>query len=448
MTGFPIGLHRPIEHAGALPDTADVVIIGAGVIGVMTAYYLAEKGLRAVVVEKGRVAGEQSSRNWGWVRQMGRDPAELPIMQEANRLWHRLQAETNEDLGLVQCGLTYLAPDQAAMARFEHWLAAVAGSGVDSRLLTTDEVHAMLPGCRLPAVGGLHTPSDMRAEPWLAVPALARMAVRKGTVIVEECAARVLDVQAGRVVGLWTEKGHVAAPEILVAGGAWSSLFLRRHGIDIPQLSVRSSVMATGPLDALHAGGVADGDLAFRRRVDGGYTLAPSDFHDFWIGPDAFRHFRAFVPQLRADPFGRRYRVLAPKGYPDAWGTARHWGSEDETPFERMRVLDPAPNRKKLAEVRRRFRAAWPRLDDMPVQAEWAGMIDVMPDDLPVLDRASALPGLSIATGTSGHGFGIGPGLGRVMADLIAGTAPGHDLSAFALARFSAGRGQRQGRAA
>jgi glycine/D-amino acid oxidase-like deaminating enzyme len=438
MTAFPIGLHQPVEHPGPPPDRADVVIIGAGIIGVMTAWYLTERGLRVVVVEKGRVAGEQSSRNWGWIRQMGRDPAELPIMMQAARLWRDLQAETGEDLGLVQCGLTYLAQDQAALARFQRWLDAVAGSGVDSRLLTANAIRSLLPGCDMPAVGGMHTASDMRAEPWVAVPALARAASRKGAVIVEGCAARVLDVHAGRVAGLWTETGHIAAPEVLVAGGAWSSLFLRRHGINLPQLSVRASALATGPLPEIHAGGVADDDLAFRRRQDGGYTIAPSESHDFWIGPDAFRHLRAYLPQLRMDPFGRHYRAMAPKGYPDAWSTKRAWRADEETPFERMRVLNPAPNMNSLAEAQRRLARACPDLGSVAPNFAWAGMIDVLPDEVPVADRAP-LPGLSICTGMCGHGFGIGPGFGRIMADLITGSAPGHDLSRFRLSRFSDG---------
>lgn len=438
MTGFPIGLHRPVEHPGPPPARADVVIIGAGIIGVMTAWYLAEKGLFAVVVEKGRVAGEQSSRNWGWIRQMGRDPDELPIMIEANRLWRQLQAETGEDLGLKTCGLTYLARDQVAMAGFQRWLDAVAGSGVDSRMLTADEVRDLLPGCSIPVLGGMHTGSDMRAEPWVAVPALARGAVRKGAVIVENCAARVLDVQAGRVAGVWTEAGHIAAPEVLVAGGAWSSLFLRRHGIDLPQLSVRSSVMATDPMPEGFAGGAADEVLAFLRRQDGGYTLAPPESHEFWIGPDAFRHLRVYLPHLRLSPFRLRYRAMSPRGYPDAWGTRRQWQADEETPFERMRVLDPAPGLRSLAEVRHRFAEAWPELGAVRSRASWAGMIDVLPDEVPVADRAS-LPGLSICTGMSGHGFGIGPGFGRILADLITGADPGHDLSRFRLSRFSDG---------
>lgn len=73
------------------------------------------------------------------------------------------------------------------------------------------------------------------------------------------------------------------------------------------------------------------------------------------------------------------------------------------------------------------------------LRAAWAGMIDTMPDVVPVVDRVASLPGLTIATGMSGHGFGIGPGMGRVVADLVAGGDPGHDLARFRLSRFTDG---------
>ncbi|WP_071672724.1 NAD(P)/FAD-dependent oxidoreductase [Nioella nitratireducens] len=439
MTAFPLGLHRPVEHAAPLPAHADVVVIGGGVIGVMTAYYMAVAGLRPVLLEKGRVAAEQSSRNWGWVRQQGRDPGELPIMMEANRLWARLAAEVGEDLGLVQCGLTYLAKTEAEMTGFQGWLDEVAGSGVDSRLMSAGEVKAMLPDGQTAWAGALHTASDMRAEPWIAVPALARAAVRKGAVIVENCAARTLDLQGGAVAGVMTEQGHISASRVVVAGGAWSSLFLRRHGVSIPQLSVKATVVATKALPEIHAGG-ADGDgLAFRRRKDGGYSLAAGGFHEFYIGPDAFRAFARFLPQLWRDPWGRRYSPLSPKHYPDAWGTARRWSETDESPFEKMRVLNPAPNRPKVAELLARFAREYPVLGAVEEGQSWAGMIDTMPDDVPVVDEIAAIPGLAVCTGMCGHGFGIGPGFGRVMASLVAGDDPGHDLTRFRLGRFTDG---------
>ena len=109
MTPFPIRIENPVEHPGPLPKTTDVVVIGGGVVGVMTAWFVARKGLRVVLIEKGRIAGEQSSRNWGWIRQQGRDPAELPIMIEANRIWRELDASLRAEVGLKQTGTLYLA---------------------------------------------------------------------------------------------------------------------------------------------------------------------------------------------------------------------------------------------------------------------------------------------------------------------------------------------------
>ena len=435
---FPFTAARPVEFHAPLPADADVVVIGGGIAGVMTAYFLAERGLRTVVVEKGRVAGEQSSRNWGWIRCQGRDPSELPIMVESQRLWDGLAAQLGPELGLRRTGVLYLANTAPDMAGFARWLPHAQAHGLDTRMLSRAEVAALMPGHRADWCGGILTPSDARAEPWVAVPMLARLAVAKGVTVIEDCAARVLDIAAGRVAGVVTERGRIACSHVVLAGGAWSSLFLRNHGVSIPQLAVRATVAATAPLPELFPGNAADGRFAFRRRADGGYTLAPGDFHEFLIGPDAFRHLPKFLPQLKKDPFGNRYLPAAPRGYPDAWGTPRRWSGDDASPFEAMRVLDPAPNRGRVERIRRAFASALPALGEVRIAAAWAGMIDTMPDVVPILDHAP-IPGLTVATGLSGHGFGIGPGVGRVVADLVAGNAPGHDLTRFRFGRFADG---------
>ena len=124
---------------------------------------------------------------------------------------------------------------------------------------------------------------------WVALPAIARAAVRVGVIIVENCAVRTLDIAAGRVTGVVTEHGRIQAPEVVLAGGAWSQLFLRRHGLSIPQLSVRATVAATAPLPQVFEGGAVDDKLSFRLRDDGSYTLGVSGFHELFVGPDAFR---------------------------------------------------------------------------------------------------------------------------------------------------------------
>ena len=137
----------PVAFSDPLPEATDVVVIGAGVIGTATAWFLAQRGAKVVLCEKGRIAGEQSSRNWGWVRQQGRDRDELPIMMESNRIWRGLAGETGEkDLAFTAAGCVYLAegragarevrrvarPREAASARHPHALAG-GGTGSGSR---------------------------------------------------------------------------------------------------------------------------------------------------------------------------------------------------------------------------------------------------------------------------------------------------------------------------
>ncbi|MEO5760508.1 MAG: FAD-binding oxidoreductase [Mesorhizobium sp.] len=445
MPTFPFSETDPIQHSGPLPKTSEVVIVGGGIIGVTTALFLAQRNIPVTLLEKGRVAAEQSSRNWGWIRKQGRDADELPIVIEAIRLWRQLAEECGEDFGLNQTGVTYLANTDKDMAGFEAFMKIAAIHELDTRLLDADETAKLIKGMSRTFKGAMTTPSDMRAEPWLAVPALARLAVRKGVKIVENCAARSLEIAGGRIKGVWTEAGYIETSSVLVAGGAWSSLFLRKHGVSIPQLSVRVTVAATEPMPEIHDGAAADEHIAFRRRQDGGYTLAPGGSHLLYVGPDAFRHVTKYLPALRADPLGTRYSPFAPSGYPDSWSTPRDWAPDSQSPFERMRVLNPAPEPAGLRSVERNFRRLFPKFETVRLKAGWGGMIDAMPDVVPVVDQVRAIGGLFVATGMSGHGFGIGPGIGRVVSDLIQGNETGHDLSRFRLARFSDGSPVRLG---
>jgi len=429
-----------VTHGGPLPAQADVVVIGGGVIGVCTALYLAQAGQDVLLLEKGRIAGEQSSRNWGWIRQQARDAAELPIMMDSVGLWHQLARETNVDFGLRQTGVTFLARSAARLAQFEAWVEGARGSGVETRILSGSETATMFPGLSERYYGAMTTPSDMRAEPWKAVPALAGIAVRAGARLIENCAVRMLDIEAGRVAGVITENGRIKTSSVVLAGGAWSSLFLRNHGISLPQLAVRQSVLATDALPDVTAGGaLADKGIAMRRRTDGGYTLGPAGVAELFIGADAFRALPAYLPQLRDDPFGQSYLGPAPKGFPDAWGTKRSWGAQDRSPFEDTRILNPAPNPRHIKSMLSKFAARFPALPAVRAKATWAGMIDTMPDIVPVVDYSPDIEGLVIGTGMSGHGFGIGPGMGRVLAALVTGDVIGHDLKRFRADRFTDG---------
>ncbi|MEJ2088823.1 MAG: FAD-dependent oxidoreductase, partial [Gammaproteobacteria bacterium] len=294
----------PITFHDPLPESVDVVVIGAGVIGISTAWYLNAQGVSVLVCDKGRVAGEQSSRNWGWVRQQGRDPAELPIMIDSINAWESLSRELGDEIGFERHGVMYLATDESELAQHEKWLDVATQHQLDTRMLSSTEVDALLDSRPGQWRGALFTPSDGRAEPFRAVPALARALRSQGGLIREGCAVRSVDHGAGRVIGVVTEHGRVAAQSVVCAGGAWSSLFMANLGINLPQLTVRATVARTVPAPDIFQGNAAAGEVAIRRRQDGGYTVAASSTNEHYIGADSFRYFRKFLPALSAS---RRY---------------------------------------------------------------------------------------------------------------------------------------------
>jgi len=427
----------PVAFADPLPDETDVVVIGAGIAGTATAYFLAERGTRVLLCEKGRVAGEQSSRNWGWVRQQGRDAAELPIMMEANRIWRGLAEATGEaDLTFTQSGCCYLASDDAGVARHEAWHEIARQHQLDTRLLSPAEVAETFPDLAGDFAGAMLTASDGRAEPFVAVPALARAARRAGAAVIENCAVRTLDIEAGRIAGVVTEHGRVRCPRVVLAGGAWSSHFAANAGVDLPQLAVRSTVARTEPAPEVCSANTSFPGFAIRRREDGGYTVSSGDLAEHYLSPASFRFFTKFLKLLKLSAKDVRLHLAAPKGYPGAWGTARRWAGDQVSPFERARVLNPAPSPVVVRRIRERLPQYLPALQDVALAEAWAGMIDVTPDAVPTLGEDTAQPGLYIATGLSGHGFGIGPAIGRIMADLVTDRPVGHDLGRFRPARF------------
>ena len=430
----------PVAFSDPLPDATDVVVIGAGVIGTATAWFLAQRGAKVVLCEKGRIAGEQSSRNWGWVRQQGRDRDELPIMMESSRIWRGLAGETGEkDLAFTAAGCVYLAEGERELAKYEEWHDLAKQHQLDTRMLSPEEAREAVPGVDGRWAGGMVTPSDGRAEPFVAVPALARAASRLGVSIAESCAVRTVETAAGQVCGVRTEQGPVRADRVVLAGGAWSTYFAGNAGLDLPQLIVRSTVGRTHAAPDRGLPNVAAPGLTVRRRADGGYTVSTGDVAEHYLCARSFRDFTKFFGLMKLSAKDMRIKLKPPAGYPGAWGSKSRWSGDEVTPFERMRVLNPPPSE----EVRRRLierlpqRAPW--LHESGIAEIWAGMIDVSPDAVPYICEVPALQGLFVGTGMSGHGFGIGPGVGRVLADLVLGRPPGFDLARFRFERFTDG---------
>jgi len=417
---------EPVITVEKPPATADVVIVGGGIIGLSTALFLARRGLSVVVCEKGRFVGEQSSRNWGWVRRMGRDPRELPLIVEAMRLWDGMDELVGADVGFRRTGILYLCDNEGDVEHHEDWLKRAGDHAFDSRIVRGRELADLLPGAGRTWHAALYTASDARAEPQKAASAIGRAAVAAGAVLVANCAVRSVETTNGRVSGVVTEHGRIDCPEVVVAGGVWSTQLLRQSGLRLPQLGVRASVLRTAPVSGGPDGAAWCQEFAYRKRLDGGYTIADGSQNRHDIGPDSFRYFLDFVPMMRKE-WGSFSLGLPTGAAADGTGS---------TPFERTRTLDPAPLESRLSATYAALQKAFPVFRGVAVEQSWAGMIDATPDAIPVISRVQSLPGMVIATGFSGHGFGIGPGAGRLAADLVTGDKPIVDTTAFRYERF------------
>jgi glycine/D-amino acid oxidase-like deaminating enzyme len=419
----------------SVPARTGVVVIGGGIIGTCTALFLAEKGHAVVLCEKGQIGAEQSSRNWGWCRVMGRDTDEIPMAIESLRLWRDMNQRTGRETGFRQQGILYLCETEKDVAKHEAWLEEARAYQVDSRIVRGAALDAVLPGASANFIAAMHTPSDGRAEPAHAAPAIAEAARAAGAVILTECAVRGVETKAGRVSGVVTEKGPIACDSVVLAGGAWSRLFCGNAGIDFPQLTVLASAFRTKPISGGPDVAASGSVFSFRKRLDGGYTIARRNANIADITPDSFRLLRRYMPTLKENygefklRFGRRFF--------EALRTPRRWSLDQTTPFEAVRVLDPAPREAALAEARRVLPQKFPAFANLQVAGSWGGMIDVTPDAVPVIDQVAALPGFYLASGFSGHGFGIGPGAGKLMADIVTGDTPVVDPAPFRFSRFA-----------
>ena len=425
-----------------LPEKTAVAIVGGGIVGVSTALELAGRGIDVTLLEKGGIGAEQSGRNWGWCRQMGRDAREIPLILESLNLWRGMNERIGADTGFTQSGIVYLCETGAQLAAKEKWYAENARPfGLGTRIVSGKEAANLMPGSTRQWKGALYTSADGRAEPFKATSAMAMAARRKGVKIFTNCAARGLETSASRVSAVVTEKGTIACDTLVLAGGAWSRRFCHNIGIELPQLGVIGSVMRTEPIDAGFTQTGSGGKFAIRKRADGGFTVAHRHLSVADLVPDSFRLFFRFLPALMLDWGGLRLR-LGPR-FIDEARLARRWRLDEVSPFEQVRILDPEPVMTILDEAAASLKEYFPAFRDMRIAGRWAGVIDAMPDAVPVISPIEKLKGFYLATGFSGHGFGLGPGAGKLMAQLVTGETPCVDPSPFRYSRYFDGTNPR-----
>jgi glycine/D-amino acid oxidase-like deaminating enzyme len=199
--------------------------------------------------------------------------------------------------------------------------------------------------------------------------------------------------------------------------------------------------MRTEPIDTGITRSCSGGGFALRKRMDGGFTITNQHFSVADIVPDSFRLFREFLPALMVDRAGLKLRLG--KRFIEEAKLKRRWALDEVSPFEEVRILDPEPVNRFLDDAARNLSERFPAFKPMRIAERWAGCIDAVPDAVPIISKVDSLEGFHLCTGFSGHGFGLGPGAGKLMAEIVTGERPCVDPSPFRYTRFFDGSNPR-----
>lgn len=374
---------------------SDVVVIGAGISGAACAFELAARGVRTTLVERWRPAAMGSGWTLAGVRQSGRHPAELPLAQAAVARWATLDDRLEAKTGYRRGGNLRLARTPAEVAVIERLVREQAAAGLDIDFLADHAaIHAVAPAVAPAALAASLCRSDGHADPVATVEAFIAAGRRRGLQLRLGERALAIETAGGRVARVVTDKGRIAAGAVVLAAGVFGNELLKPLGLEVPLAFHMVTVLRSTPTAPCleQVIGVANADCAGRQELDGRWraTSGVEPWHGELIE-------------------GERPQV--PCAAESLAGTVAKFGA-----------LVPAFRAARIAEI-------------------WAGLIDLTPDALPVLDAPAGGPeGLVIGMGFSGHGFCLGPVTGEILAELAIRRSTGFPIAPFALARFAAAR--------
>ncbi len=369
----------------------DVVIVGGGISGTAAAYELARGGAAVTLVEMGALASMASGWTLAGVRQSGRHPAELPLARAAVCRWQGLAEELGADLEYRQNGNLRLARDPDEGAMIAAMVKEQRALGLDISFLPNSQaVQAVAPAIAESVLAASFCPGDGHANPIATVTAFAAAAARHGAEIRTGTAVTAITQAGGRVSGVETINGPIAADVVVVAAGVYTGRLCQGLGLSFPLAIDHVSVVQTVPLPPLldQVLGVAGAGFAGRQEVSG---------------------------QLRVT------------GGIQPWHRPRDRHDDD--------LVQPAAAA--VAATLARGMAVLPALAEARIARVWGGLIDTTPDALPVIERAPEIDGLIIAAGFSGHGFCLGPVTGEIIRDLVGEGQTAHPIAPFRRNRFA-----------
>ncbi len=373
--------------------TADVVVIGGGIMGASTAYHLAKRGCANVlVVESGEMFGLGSTGlNAGGVRYQFATAVNIELSKVSIGMMERFADEMDQPIGLRRCGYLFMLDDADDLAQFTRNVALQNAHGVPSRVVTPAEIAELAPEVELSGIiGGTWCPRDGLVDPNGLLQGFVSQARRLGVSLVTSTPATSIEISGGRVQRVVTTAGTVDTPAVVIAAGPWSADVGAMAGVTLPVRPIRRQIAVTAPIPSLR-----------------------SDF-PFVIDFSRALYFHREGAGILTG--------MSNRDEPPGWNTA----VDDEW---RLHHLESAMER-------------LPMLADAEIMAEWAGLYEVTPDDQPILGRLPQADGLYVCAGFSGHGLMHGPGAGLLMAEeMLDGRAHTVDIDPLRWSRFEAGVG-------
>jgi sarcosine oxidase subunit beta len=373
----------------------DVVVIGAGISGAASAYELVRRGFRVTLLDRYSPAAMASGWTLAGVRQSGRHPAELPLATAAVQRWAGLADELDGETRYRRNGNLRLARTAQEVPVIRSLVEQQSAAGLDVALLTdTAGIQTVAPAVSDRVMAASWCPSDGSADPRATVLSYVAAAQRLGIEMRFGERVRRIETVEGHVTGVATDAGMIATAHVVVCAGIFGNELLDPLGLSVPLQVPMVTVLRSVPMQATLGPviGVANADCAGRQEADG------------------------------------RFRVTSGL---ETW----HGDIDHDGPRPAVR-----PTMRSIAEVVRLFGAVVPAFKDARIDETWAGLIDLTPDGLPVIDSPAGLEGLTVAMGFSGHGFCLGPVTGTIVADLVETGRTPFPIAPFALGRFTGRR--------
>lgn len=416
-----------------VPRTADVVVVGAGICGVTAAEALARRGARVVMVEKEAGPGmAQSGRAQGAIRVQGREAAELPLAMESLEIWQSVARHADE-FELRFGGNLYLCTTDDEVAQATELRDVSVGGGLtDVRMLTPDEAREIVPAATGRFSAAMWSPGDAQCLPRGATEFFARRAADAGVEFSYSTLASELIETGGALRGVATSGGRIDAPAVVVTGGVWTSHLAATVGVAVPIMPVAISQCETEAVEPLIGPTLRCFPFGARQRPKGQISLSAgmNTIADHYLSLASLRDFRTWTPRFVKNRRAMRLRVdwprLASELQSRSIGAAKHMA----------RAPERAANRKLMDDSLAAAATMIPRLADVRISRYWAGVIDMSPDGLPIVDGATGVDGLVLVTGLSGHGLALGPAIGHIAAELATEGMTTRPIEPFSLRRF------------